>query len=36
MVTNRALGLRVLPNLATLAMEHCGELIELDVPEVGP
>ena len=36
MVTNRALGLRVMPTLATLAMEHRGELIELVLPEVGP
>ncbi len=35
MVTNRAVGLRVIRILATRAMEHRGELIELDLPEVG-
>jgi hypothetical protein len=36
MVTNRALGLRVMPTLATPAMENRGDLIDLDLPEVGP
>ena len=35
MVTNRAAGLRVLRVLATRAMENRGELIELDLLEVG-
>ena len=35
MVTNRAAGLRVIRVLATRAMESRGELIELDLPEVG-
>ena len=35
MVTNRAVRLRVIRILATRAMENRGELIELDLPEVG-
>ncbi len=35
MVTNRAAGLRVIRILATRAMQNRGELIELDLPEVG-
>ncbi len=34
-VTNRAVGLRVIRILVTRAMENRGELIELDLPEVG-
>ena len=35
MVSNRAVGLRVIRILATPAMKGRGELIELDLPEVG-
>ncbi len=34
-VTNRAVGLRMVRILVTRAMENRDELIELDLPEVG-